>query len=40
MRKPMNNRRKDKAVFTSSAISTHKKNLQSYHTMRGGINLW
>ena len=39
MRKPMKNRRKDRAVFTSSALATHKKNLTSYQTMRGGISL-
>lgn len=39
MRKIMTNRRKDRRIFTSSAISTNKKNLQSYKAMRGGINL-
>lgn len=39
MRKIMTNRRKDKYVFSTSAIQTHKKNLQSYKTMKGGINL-
>lgn len=39
MRRSMTNRRKDRAVFTSSAIAIHKKNLQSYQAMRGGVNL-